>query len=108
MFAEPELNDLNGLDDEDMRTTFFKYWTLREAYVKALGTGLGVSSKKFHFVINNDEAKIYNALASGKLGDVTEHWQFSLFNPTENHIASIAVCHSDKNDLNVVSRNIVP
>ncbi len=38
MLHPDELADVRGADDPDRE--FFRYWTLKESYVKALGTGL--------------------------------------------------------------------
>jgi 4'-phosphopantetheinyl transferase len=50
MFADEELKMLHQSADEKQQ--FFNFWTLREAYVKALGTGLAGSSKDYYFSLD--------------------------------------------------------
>ena len=87
---------------------FFKYWTLREAYVKALGAGLSGSSKDFEFEIsgNNQISIRFNGALKGD-SETSTHWKFELFEPTQEHITAIAVLDEDKK-LSVVRHIIVP
>jgi 4'-phosphopantetheinyl transferase len=39
-FSPPERNALSRLDGEERATAFFRYWTAKEAFVKATGEGL--------------------------------------------------------------------
>jgi 4'-phosphopantetheinyl transferase len=39
---------------EDPNREFFRYWTLKESYIKAIGRGLAFPMKKVIFNINND------------------------------------------------------
>jgi 4'-phosphopantetheinyl transferase len=55
-FTPAELVDLDGLEGEDFRDGFFRVWTRKEAYVKALGQGLYHSLADFD-VNAADEAR---------------------------------------------------
>ncbi len=48
-FAVPEFDWLDGLPAADLADGFYRLWTLKEAYLKAIGTGLTVSSRAFRF-----------------------------------------------------------
>jgi len=84
MFADEELAQL---DEKNIQTRFYDFWTLREAYVKALGTGLAGSSKDFYFDVNVDGLCV--ALYSN--GTRLENWRFSLSRPTPNHVLAVGV-----------------
>ena len=122
MFAEQETKTLLAYDESEVQKSFFDFWTLREAYVKAIGTGLGGSSKEFYFTI--DAAKV-----SDKSGDITNvsaanirpaninfvdskkkvdlAWQFFLLEPSSDHVAAIAVS-IDSAIKKIVSQKIQP
>lgn len=51
-----ELYCINNGADKDR--AFFKYWTLKESYVKAIGIGISYSMKEVNFIIESNE-KIY-------------------------------------------------
>ena len=110
MFAEAELATMRDVTDDEMRNKFFDYWTLREAYVKALGSGLSGSSKKFYF----DVAESTGLQRSAKLSFIDEcnesmaAWQFCLLAPSSNHVAALAYCSEPLKSKKIVSRQIVP
>ena len=93
MFAEQELATMPD-DARTMRELFFRYWTLREAYVKALGTGLSGSSKTFYFELSADDSATMHG------DDETlepDSWQFQMLRFDENHIGSVALhCREQK------------
>jgi 4'-phosphopantetheinyl transferase len=100
MFADEELS---LLDKEDIQQSFFYYWTLREAYVKALGTGLSGSSKDFYFDVSQEGM---NAEVHHRDRQVDSGWRFRLFQPTPEHVLSVA-CKSD-NPVEVRLRELIP
>ena len=96
MFSDIELETFKNKTGTEFRQHFFYYWTLREAYVKARGTGLGGSSKTFHFKISDHGATPDHKLASiefksSKQGDLTSQWQFEIFQPDTDHVMSVAL-----------------
>ena len=107
MFAEEELVMLNEakIGKNNARDRFYQFWTLREAYVKARGSGLAGSSKNFYFSVNAKNisnakelsvsdvtADIITARINFRQGQLVQssHWQFRLFEPTLEHKLSIA------------------
>lgn len=46
-------------------------WTLKEAYTKALGLGLGFDFRRVEFDVNNDTVRVD--------GEIPEGWHFSKF-----------------------------
>lgn len=102
MFSRSELDFLSNLKDSDYRNAFFKFWTLRESYVKALGTGLAGSSKDFYFCINDNEITIDSKKTMSDLSADNEQWQFTLLEPTANHIVAVAVNNATRDKWPVV------
>lgn len=87
MFAEEELARLK---ESNIASRFYYFWTLREAYVKALGTGLAGSSKDFYFDV---DIKALSAVMHRKSrsADAAENWHFNLYEPTLQHVLAVAV-----------------
>lgn len=110
MFAEAELETLRNHTDDEIRNDFFDYWTLREAYVKALGTGLSGSSKLFYFKLGKSTNLERTATLS--FADESEmdahHWQFSLLKPSPEHVAAVAYYAEASKLKRVVSQQMVP
>lgn len=110
MFAAPELETMHAGSTDEMREKFFAYWTLREAYVKALGTGLAGSSKAFYFQLAQN-------LAGEKTAEIcfidaaeksAYHWQFSLLNPSSEHALAVAIRLAEPVQKTVVYQQILP
>jgi 4'-phosphopantetheinyl transferase len=57
-FAPAELAELAELASEAQRTRFFALWTLKEAYIKALGLGLQVPLRRFAFHFRGDAPRL--------------------------------------------------
>ncbi len=90
MFAEEELRVLA----EGSQYQFYDFWTLREAYVKALGTGLAGSSKDYYFTVGMpDQAASINFRNKPSTG--SDSWQFKLFQPTPEHRLAVAIESSE-------------
>ena len=102
MFADEELKRLS---EDDIQKNFFYYWTLRESYVKALGTGLSGSSKNFYFdIAQQGMSAVVQHRDRQQLVD--NSWCFRLFEPTPEHVLSVA-CNS-VNPVAVRLRELIP
>ncbi|KAK8548334.1 hypothetical protein V6N13_054861 [Hibiscus sabdariffa] len=74
--------------NEDVLTEFYRYWCLKEAYVKAIGSGLGygLQNVEFHHINWTN--------ISVKVDGVTNpRWRFWLFDLGKGHSVSIARGH---------------
>lgn len=53
-FAPSEYRELLSQPADNFKKRFFDYWTLKEAYIKAVGDGLSIPLDSFYFAVNND------------------------------------------------------
>lgn len=89
MFAVSERQALQSLDGQAFVERFFCYWTLREAYCKALGVGIAGSKKDYCFV--EGETGQWTLRFDSGAGDNGRDWQFELTKPTADHVAAVAL-----------------
>ena len=87
MFADEEYRFL--LDHAFDPAMFYRFWTLREAYVKALGIGLVGSTKDFYFELDGEmrSARLVHRVAAAE----SERWSFRLFEPVPGYQLSVAL-----------------
>lgn len=84
-FSPKEYNLINSLPDSQKRKTFFRYWTCKEAYLKATGAGLA-QLEKVEIILNKNElAKIVT----------DEKWSLWELAPADNFAGAVAVLGSD-------------
>jgi 4'-phosphopantetheinyl transferase len=103
MFPAAELQEIGDLAEGDAREPFYRHWTLREAYCKALGVGLAGSTKDFYFaVMDGNPPKVVFTHGS----DESDQWQFSLMHLSDSHLVAIAVHRPNRPDLTVVTQTL--
>ncbi|MFC1770806.1 4'-phosphopantetheinyl transferase family protein [Candidatus Margulisiibacteriota bacterium] len=83
-FSPLEQNYLNNIAQDQYLGSFFKLWTLKESYIKAIGKGLSYSLSSFNIDITDQETV--------KLIDPKNNkaWNFQSFDL--KHSYSLAVC----------------
>jgi 4'-phosphopantetheinyl transferase len=67
VLSEPEKQALARFDSEDKRTNFLRFWTLKEAYIKADGRGVSLPLKRID--VSTPEGRI------AVLDEATDEWQ---------------------------------
>jgi 4'-phosphopantetheinyl transferase len=87
-FAPEELAALRDLPAQQQSDLFFDCWTLKEAYIKARGRGLGLSLDRFS-IIGLREGRISVAFAPG-FESGAAGWRFTLLRPSQRHALAIA------------------
>lgn len=94
-FAKPEVEYvLDQPDDDSRRRAFLRVWTLKEAFIKAIGTGLSMPLADFAFD-DIDAQRPRVRMLNPALGD-GENWQFVTFSPAEGYIAAVAQNEPDR------------
>ncbi len=85
-FAENEACHLERLDEGPRREAFFATWTLKEAFVKALGRGLAFALDSFAFEFDGARLRRFHPPAS----EAGRNWEFHQFSlPTNLHGALV-------------------
>ncbi len=83
-FTEKEAGYITRIDSEKSRR-FFKFWTVKEAYLKAVGEGMRIPPEGLELNVNNGVFKLESVRG------VQEHqdWIFSDFEADEEHLGTI-------------------
>lgn len=85
-FTAEEVDVLARLSGEARRRLFFALWTLKEAYVKARGSGLRLRLDSAAFALE-PEGRLRVRLA----GEDSGAWRFTLFRPGDGYLLATAL-----------------
>jgi 4'-phosphopantetheinyl transferase len=88
-FAPSERSLLEGSSPEERRRRFFALWTLKEATLKALGTGLSLSLGACAFQL--EQANPPQVTFSSVIAEDAADWSFSQLAPDAGHLLAVAV-----------------
>ncbi|TYC51168.1 4'-phosphopantetheinyl transferase superfamily protein [Rhodobacterales bacterium] len=99
MFAESECRQVVEASDAEKLDIFLGFWTLKEAYVKAIGKGLSQPLDAFSFDLNAASISFRDSSA-----DDPDCWFFERCRPGPEHLMALAVRHPDKTRLTVDTR----
>lgn len=94
-FAEREQADLAAVTDDEARAArIAAYWVLKEAYLKALGTGLRRELSSFAFSCpTGPRIRLHDT------EHPSGHWYFDLVRPTPHHVVAVATEHAGPSGL---------
>jgi 4'-phosphopantetheinyl transferase len=105
VFAPPERRDLEAREGgTDYVDRFYTYWTLREAWSKALGTGLAHADRSAWF----DPDGVCTLHAGGKGIPSGSDWQCAVLRPTGDHCLAVVQDVGDAGRRPVRCRFLVP
>ena len=85
-FSPDEVRLLDACDAVERRVRFIELWTLKEAYVKAIGRGLGHSLATFGFAFDGDRGIRF----APPPGEQATQWTFALLAPSVRHRLAVA------------------
>jgi 4'-phosphopantetheinyl transferase len=80
-----ERKTIEGPEAPEGRTRFFEYWTLKEAYAKALGIGIRMPFRDIDVQLGEQLVVDLSAVA-----DDATRWRFELFGDAEFRVAIVA------------------
>jgi 4'-phosphopantetheinyl transferase len=91
-FSTVEIHALESLCEAEQRPAFFRYWTLKEAYIKARGMGLSLPLDSFsiRFGAGGQPSVDVSAAANDPRAD----WQLVEFNPGPRHRMALAIARN--------------
>lgn len=93
-FAKPEVEYVMDHGDADSKLrAFLRVWTLKESFIKAIGTGLSMPLADFAFE-NIDDQRPRVKMLNPSLEDGRQ-WQFITFSPRDGYIAAVAIGDTD-------------
>ncbi len=87
-FSAEEVDALRTFQSPEFLDRFFDYWTLKEAYIKARGTGMNVPFSQFTMLIASNE-KIGISFAPEVIDD-SRRWRFMSGCPSPGHRLALA------------------
>jgi len=105
VLSPAERSDLMALPESLRPTRFFRYWTLKEAYVKARGLGLSLPLDAVSFDLNVGDITI---TIDPSLNDHGREWQLEQWTPTEQHVVAIAIKSRHVGGVRVVKHQHIP
>ncbi|HSP24141.1 MAG TPA: 4'-phosphopantetheinyl transferase superfamily protein [Saliniramus sp.] len=88
IFAGPECEAVARCREEDLCDTLFAFWTLKEAYIKAVGKGLAIPLDAFAFTLDPLRIDFFEPLV-----DDPADWFFQRHRPTAEHALALAIRH---------------
>jgi 4'-phosphopantetheinyl transferase len=96
MFAEQERQQLAAIPHAGRTEAFLRFWTLKEAYVKAIGKGLSQPLDAFFFELDRPGIHFADPAA-----DDPARWHFDQLRTGPEHLLALAVRHPAPTRLSV-------
>ena len=88
LFSPQEVRELHRAESADVHRKFFEHWTLKEAFIKAIGMGFSFPLQEFSVeVLGYDKVGIK---FSDKIDEDSSQWRFRLFEAVEGYQCALA------------------
>jgi 4'-phosphopantetheinyl transferase len=105
-FAAPEAAVLEAAPPDELHERFFEFWTLKEAFIKARGTGLVMPLERFAFTLAPGRAPRITFF--GVDDERTDQWQFAQLQLAPNYQIGLAVRLPESEHLTIRIWETVP
>jgi 4'-phosphopantetheinyl transferase len=99
-FSTAELAQLDACPEDERAARFIELWTLKEAYLKAIGSGLAQPLDTFAFSFDDEGGIRFNARPD--TGPAA--WTFALFAPSPRHRLALAARFASSTHGRLVAR----
>ena len=93
VLSEPEKQALARLGGEDKHTTFLRFWTLKEAYIKADGRGVSLPLERIDVSAPEGRVAVLDQ-ASGEWR-TCPRWELRTLAPVPGYVAALAAENQD-------------
>jgi 4'-phosphopantetheinyl transferase len=87
-FSPREYAELVGVPEVERAAAFFRCWTRKEAFIKAIGAGLGFPLHEFDVSLSAGSAELRAIKGSS---DAAQHWRMDELVAPDGYCASLAV-----------------
>lgn len=88
-FSKPEREVLARVSDDQLADAFFRCWTRKEAYVKAVGDGLSIPLDCFDVTLHPDDPVRFLALNGDP--ELAAGWSLFHLVPAEGYLGAVAL-----------------
>jgi len=108
-FSAVEFQQLSRLPEDQLKTRFFQYWTLKESYIKARGYGMTIALDSFSILFpqtGGDQISIM-PLAEESGRDRT-HWHFKTMLPGPRYQGALALRSESEERFQISTKKSVP
>ncbi len=98
-FAPEETAQVRAASPEQGKQRFFRFWTLKEAFIKATGEGLNRPLDSFGFSLDPIRITFYPERDEHRRTGDPADWQFAQMRPAPNRMLALAVHRAGAPDL---------
>lgn len=88
VFSAREMRGLRALQGAQARERFFELWTLKEAYIKAIGKGFSAPLRAITFHVEQPDPVPVSF--GHEIADNSSRWKLRRFTPTPTHRLAVA------------------
>ncbi len=88
-FADEEIRALASFDEKKQYQAFYRCWTRKESFIKAVGEGLSYPLKTFAVTMDSDEVAKFTRISPNNENKSSQKWSLHTFTPFKNYIAAI-------------------
>jgi len=107
-FAADEVRAILDAKPEERRCLFFRFWTLKEAFIKATGEGLSRPLDSFAFSLDPIRVAFHTRPTTVMRGNDPTDWQFVECSPRPHRQVALALCRPWSRPMRLDARAMRP